>query len=476
MDVVVEPSYTLPTAVLLESFGSAADFVALSGGTFVDDPARKIQGVSASRIKSTSGSAAMFGAKNKGNMPDPANMGVVAFYIDHDPFTISNINFQIGRANARYAGTPISEGFGDNQPRGGRWLARNISEFGTLPAGEGNMYIRTRVDVRSPGNAELTIDSAVYNAKGRPTFLITFDDGYRGPLINGMEKLDRYGAKATFYIPPSLIGGFGRLTEADLAALNAAGHDLACDSMGDAPFTNFGTPAGAVAHLQEVRDWLSSRSFTRAIDHMCYPDGTWQADVVQATATVTCDGTNTVVLSAAPTTPITVGMNVYGFGAGPNTPTTVTAVDGLNITVSRTIAATTTRLKFVDQSSPFFGRALPDAFLAAGMKTGRITRGGANYTRFGFGQQAMTLIGQGETGSSWAKIKSHIDNTLLRGDTLIWYFHNVTEAGGSIDISTALFAQIMDYIGPMKLANEVDILTISQLYERDKDGALRLPA
>jgi peptidoglycan/xylan/chitin deacetylase (PgdA/CDA1 family) len=50
-------------------------------------------------------------------------------------------------------------------------------------------------------------DALAPSARGRPRFVITFDDAYAGALSAGVDELRRRGMPATVFVAPALLGG-----------------------------------------------------------------------------------------------------------------------------------------------------------------------------------------------------------------------------------------------------------------------------
>jgi hypothetical protein len=107
------------------------------------------------------------------------------------------------------------------------------------------------------------------------------------------------------------------------------------------------------------------------------------------------------------------------------------------------------------------------ALQADGMITGRTTVSGDFYTRYGFGDQAMTMAGQALAGQTLVALKAFVDKAILRGTNFVFYTHAVSPgaSGGNTDLT--ILTDLLDYIKTKTDAGLLDVLTISQLWARD---------
>lgn len=96
-------------------------------------------------------------------------------------------------------------------------------------------------------------------AGGRPVASITFDDFPRNAWTVAGPILDRHGVKATYYTAGGfcdrIVDGIEFYTTADLRAIAAAGHELACHGFGHQPTTDL-TPEELAADALRNRNFL----------------------------------------------------------------------------------------------------------------------------------------------------------------------------------------------------------------------------
>jgi len=147
-----------------------------------------------------------------------------------------------------------------------KWATTGTTDVNTAVAD-----MKVRVTPQGAEQATVYLDALYYGPRQRAKLLIMFDDGYDSVIDNGTSYLDTLGLKSTCGIIGSLIGQAGYMTEANLATLYAAGHDL-CPH-GETALPTLGTYAAMVADVQRNQEYLRSRGYTRAVNYYVYPNG-----------------------------------------------------------------------------------------------------------------------------------------------------------------------------------------------------------
>jgi hypothetical protein len=474
---------------MLEPFDSITGFAASGAGVLANDPTNKVQGTNSQRLTNNANNSAI-ATKTITPQLDPTTFGVYAACVDVDFLNVASIEIDIGRSNtfAVAQQTGLQEDVAA-RPKGKTWFARNVSELTNVPAGVGAVQVRTRYGLQSNAglNGRMTTDALVANTAGIPTVVISFDDGYLQQYTVAKPILDAHGFKATYHPAPNYInladGGNGNyMTTAMLQDLNANGHDIACDNMDDVPYINYADLASAVASYTANRNFLSARGLTRAIDFGCYPGGNYASTPVKFQATGASVSGNAVTLASAPTGGIVlaVGTRVYSLGLPQGGSTISALTDQQHVTLTDAPTAGTAIFLFVDESGPFQGARLPTALKGAGaklMRTNNAVYGKSVFTRWGFADWDMYFTGNGYTGLTAANGYALVDEAILRGSTLYTYWHSIRDTGGTgFDSTVAFFTDQMDYIKSKVDAGLLQVLTVSQMYNRDADGLSRLQA
>jgi hypothetical protein len=266
-------SYTLGTPIKLDDFATdnftlvgAGAAKALDNGTMlVTGPGSNV----------TTGLDKTYGSV------DPTQLGVLAYYVDRvTDASVSSFTLALHR------GATTSNVTFSNEAqflKGGRWLAADISQWPTVQAaGVGALRTRELMAMAAPWSAQVRYDNLYTNAKGRPTVVLTFDDGYSTILNTALPLLQARGFKGTHYVAPGLLNTGGKMVTADLATLYAAGWDLGCDSYSDTAFTAAADTPAALADIQSVQSFLSGLGYTRGINHGCWPNGSKSQAIADA--------------------------------------------------------------------------------------------------------------------------------------------------------------------------------------------------
>jgi hypothetical protein len=90
------------------------------------------------------------------------------------------------------------------------------------------------IRVESNGNGNYASNNGINNK----VVMITFGDGWKSQFTNAKPILDRYGFKASFYIPCNFLGLSDHMTWQDIASLQKDSMDLESKGMNDIILTN----------------------------------------------------------------------------------------------------------------------------------------------------------------------------------------------------------------------------------------------
>ncbi|QPB21755.1 hypothetical protein [Rhizobium sp. 007] len=349
--------------------------------------------------------------------------------------------------------------------------AQHVSENANVVAlGAGTKYMGTAPQVL-PYGATLRVDAAVRNAGGIPTICPTYDDGFLSQHQQAFPEYQNRSLKFTCMVPWGMIGLdgtriSGRMLIEELQEMYDAGVAAMCldGTRDDALMTLRANPAAVVTELAEGKQWLVDHGLSAGAlgwgwDAFWYPNGETDNNATRIQiAALTGDGSNNVVAGAAPATAVAVGMSMAGYGIPAGT--TVTAVaDTTHFTLSNPVPVQTKPALAVDWSGAFAVGKLQTALKAAGLKIGRTTLTGQEYTRFGFdADQGLMMNSNTATGQSAAQMQAVVDLAILRGTTAIIHIHNHDAAR---DIP------FLDYLQAKQNANELRVLTLPELIARD---------
>ncbi len=473
-DVVTPP--VLGYGVLLESFETVTGWTNQGAvGTLSSDAVNKVQGAASMRLANKGVNGTSFATKAAAFNADPSTFDLVAYYVAVDNRRpVQKISPTFGRGGT-YSLSSTGVDIGTYDPESAYWASFNVSEDATMPTGVAATDLRIRPTLSAPYAGGFSIDSIVRNAPRKATICLTFDDVENTIYTFAYPRMKALGLVGTIYVCPSNVGISDSLTWAQIDELAANGWHIGNDgTMDDSNMSLKATLADAVNGAIQVRDTLVARGYPlEGAQHICYPFGEYKINKTPIqVATLTCNGTNIVTMAS--TAGIGVGWTCYGFGI-PDGRTVVSVDSATQITLSGTVPSQALPAAFLDETHWSNNRALPDALAAQGFRTGRITNGD-NYTRFGFGRNAMMLGGKGWSGQTQAGAQTLFDRAKLRGLTVLEYFHRITPAGGGIDISESLFDWYINLLATERNAGNIDVLTVSQLYARDVNGASNIPS
>lgn len=111
------------------------------------------------------------------------------------------------------------------------------------------------------------------------SIVITFDDGRPNSFTNAFPILEKYGMRATFFVPAGLIGvEQDRMSWDQLATLAEAGNEIANHTMTHASMIAVGTSTTRLTRQildagTRIQDELGARGVNVEVTTFCYPYG-----------------------------------------------------------------------------------------------------------------------------------------------------------------------------------------------------------
>ena len=113
------------------------------------------------------------------------------------------------------------------------------------------------------------------------TAVLTIDDGYRSIWENAVPLLDKYGYKATIFVPTAHVGGDNYLSWEQVAALREKGHEIGNHSHSHGHFLN--SEPGEIAEAFEADLKKAHDTFRRHLgevpDLYAYPFGEYHPEM-----------------------------------------------------------------------------------------------------------------------------------------------------------------------------------------------------
>ncbi|MDC0609978.1 polysaccharide deacetylase family protein [Vibrio sp.] len=487
--VSINASETLPTPNKVLSFDSLDSWSIWGGGSFTTvcpvtegDGAMKISG---NGTQNTHPKA----KKSLDESINGSDLGVIAFAVKKNlPRVTTNVTLRFGQGSS-YSSVNYDVNVANlsaKMPLATYWIAYDASEDTSISSSSSvDSVLVSSPSVSAPYSIDNTIDALYTNAKGQPTIVIGFDDANDTISTIAYPYMSQYDLVGTVYLPTDIIGTTNALTWDQVTTLFDAGWAISIDgSPDDSNMLEAEDLDTAVENATSQWDVLEEHGVdSDAMYHMCFPNGKHFDSSIKPVhiSQMTTDGTSTVVFDKA--YDVTNGMRVYGANIPDNTYVINNGGEGVySVKLSAPIPAQTLPAMFNDETGDFYLGTLPAALAKAGMKSGRITGGGDMYTRFGFGDREMTTPGQGVSYMTFKQVKPLIEQAVLRGTTLEFYFHRIVDdpdegwtestPNPGINVYESFFKEFIDYVYEKQQDGELDILTKPEWYERDIDASV----
>lgn len=474
-----DPVYAAP--ILVEAFDSTAN-LRVGNGTMAN-AAPVVQGSGSVELTGNGANNSVNVFRNTGQMLDLATVGTISMALDFGSDSLlqdgdyGGPGLNVATTTAAYdqgsGGSAIDASTGSNPITanmvGRRWMSYSIAEFNNLPA-PGYAVPSARIGWK-PSTAyagKVKCDALVRNSGGRATIVLSADDGIVSQYSTLYPAFRDRGLSFTLFPARDNIAkgdagtSAGFMTTAMLNEMYLSGLvDIGVDPYDDAPLTGDTDIAAALLHADVSRQWVLSKGWTRAANHMCYPNGS--SDLSNRKTITDFTATGTAVITMASTTGLTAGMDVAGLGVPIASGVKIVSVDSATqITLNQNLAAGTYRVNCAVTTTPFFGAKLPQALTGAGWLTGRTTSPKLVADRFGItSDEAMTLTSQSMSNQTFADTKKYIDLAVKRGCMLYLYGHGWTATGG-LNYSPSELILLADYLKSLKDQGLIDVSTISQ--------------
>lgn len=281
-------NYLLSEGTLIEGFESLTGWSAIAGTQELDAVNFKT-GSGALKLTSAEGSNGITTKTISLDLSEKSKRMTFWFYVyDVAAFNYISVVFSSVAnlatsftAQVSNAGNQIRQGWNKFSVGRANWTATGAESWN-------NTMIRLRVQVNAKAATTniVSIDSLYGSVESEGRVLLTFDDGYDDVYNEAFAYMNPRGIKGTSYVPGSLIdGGTGFMTKANLTEMYAAGWAIGNHTYNHVDMSAY-TQAQAAAELTLNKNWLVVNGYTRAADHVCYPVGGYNANVLLAMAQV----------------------------------------------------------------------------------------------------------------------------------------------------------------------------------------------
>lgn len=156
------------------------------------------------------------------------------------------------------------------------WVSNGGMTFGDAT---GAFYVK--VGTAAGGDTSVSVDTFEMGGEFTPSVLITFDDAIETVYSVAYNYMQTKQMKGTVYVPSSVIGGVGRMTQANLVEMNMNGWDIANHSSDGTGFVTGGlSDAQIIANLTSCKTFLDGLNLSRASAHLAYPNGEYNQTVI----------------------------------------------------------------------------------------------------------------------------------------------------------------------------------------------------
>lgn len=271
----------LPNPCLLDDYQSHTNYTtALSGGSASTVAATsaggRVQIVSASANTTTMSCTRTTALTYAGN-----KLGVIAAAVNFSGAN-SSVGLRLGTSETK---THFDTAAPQKTRRGLYYLAFHCSEFPTFFADTSLSARQVQLFAALGSNAGVTTATfgpIWYNAGGKASIMLTFDDCFASQYTRALPILSKYGLVGNIYLPSAIVATTAaRLTLANLTEMRNAGWAICADSTPNDAITDFVDQVAAVNGLNVVRQYLlnNNLSYDGSENHGCWTNGLFTPSV-----------------------------------------------------------------------------------------------------------------------------------------------------------------------------------------------------
>jgi len=156
----------------------------------------------------------------------------------------------------------------------------------------------------------VNIDRISYNVSGTPKILFTFDDGWRDVMIHGKPILDDKGFKATTWVNKEAATEYAHddanknfwfMDETELEDIYEDGWDIGNHTVTHPDETSEPSEVEWPNEYLENRDWILGKGWERGANHVCYPSGIYNDEIISILDEIDAQTARTTVYGIQPT-------------------------------------------------------------------------------------------------------------------------------------------------------------------------------
>lgn len=388
-----------------------------------------------------------------------------------------------GFAGSATIGDGTSEGLQDTYRLNGYWTHQRVQDHFYLSQYAAGRSVALRVDPSqsvTPLKMKARTDALVANARGVPTYVMTFDDGIYTQFTEALPILRQYGLEqaATIFLPTGYVGQASKLTEANVLEMHALGVDIQIDGASqDQDMANgsaFATMADLRADIQAQKAWFAARGLPAPIA-LCYPNGSFRTVASQAGftgyASVTATNGSDVVTTTGSAVAGDVGKRLILPGV-PENAKVIAAPSANSWQIDQPAYKSFTGYGRLFNDGPFDTGKIQKMLAEEGIKLARTTAPYTFTSKFGFGGYGLTLPGVSSTNQTAAQLNAGADTCIAKGVSMVRYFHSIQPGGTGLATDNEVFRQHCEYVAARRDAGELFPLSMRNLHRRDGNASV----
>lgn len=291
----------------VNSFDSISEWSNVRRATIYNDTANKMEGTAslklASQVVNGGGS---FMVESDGlttsnlSAMDNLQMGI---YTD-DPSKIISVSVALYSETDYHSNYYISYIGAYELEQGWNKIIRTKSDFQSCgsPDFANIKSMRISVYAKDGQNPVIGVDDFRYGLKGKTRILFTFDDAWRDVWTKGYNIMNAKGYKGTLWAVKEFAENepVDFLTVSELDNMYSLGWDVGNHSTDHNDAIAEMTDEEARANYQTNLNWLKANGWTRSADHVCYPQGSHDLELVEVLKSIGVKTARTTIYGIQP--------------------------------------------------------------------------------------------------------------------------------------------------------------------------------
>lgn len=292
----------------LDNFESIGAWNKVRRGTLVLDSVNKMEGNSSLKLSSqvVNGGGSTIIERTNSTPLDLSNISnlQMGFYTD-DPAKIKSISVAFYSDDVYYSGYSINYIGGYELSQGWNKIIRTLNDFTPYDSGvalTNIKCIRISVNANEGCNTVLGLDDFRVNIEGSTKILFTFDDAWKDVLTNGHSIMEEKGYKGTLWAVKDFAENEPQefLTVEELNTMYNNGWDIGNHSMEHLDTIAELPDSEARVHYEVNLNWLLQNGWTRAADHVCYPQGSHDLELIEVLKSLGVKTARTTIYAITP--------------------------------------------------------------------------------------------------------------------------------------------------------------------------------